>query len=41
MTDTDILYHVTLDADGGEFFKNKYQISFGTKIFSKLLNSNS
>ncbi|CAD8171889.1 unnamed protein product [Paramecium pentaurelia] len=39
MTNTDLLYHVTLDVVGGEFQKNKYQISFGTKIFSKLLNS--
>ncbi|CAK77402.1 unnamed protein product (macronuclear) [Paramecium tetraurelia] len=38
MTDADLLYHVTLDVVGGEFFKNKYQISFGTKFFSKYFN---
>ncbi|CAD8168989.1 unnamed protein product [Paramecium octaurelia] len=41
MTDADIMYQVTLDVVGGEFFKNKYQIGFGTKFFSKFFNSTS
>ncbi|CAD8078636.1 unnamed protein product [Paramecium sonneborni] len=38
ISDTDILYHVTLDVISGEFQKNKYKLNFGTKNFSGFFN---